>query len=182
MLRSDNLILRAMEPEDADILYGWENDMSIWHLSNTLTPFSRFTLEQYVMNANQDFYTIKHLRMMIDLTDSPQGQKTIGSIDLFEFEPNHMRAGVGILIHKDYRKKGYASEALDLMIDYAFGTLHLHQLFCNIGTDNPDSLKLFQNKNFIITGRKTDWVRINNKWKDEFLLQLINDNDGNSID
>ena len=110
MLRSDNLILRAMELEDADILYGWENDMSIWHLSNTLTPFSRFTLEQYVMNAHQDFYTIKHLRMMIDLTDSPQGQKTIGSIDLFEFEPNHMRAGVGILLHKDYRKKGYASE------------------------------------------------------------------------
>ena len=90
MIKGDKIFLRAMELSDAELMYQWENDMSIWHLSNTLTPFSKFTLEQYVMNAHQDIYTTKQLRLMIDLISE---RETIGSIDLFEFDPGHRRAG-----------------------------------------------------------------------------------------
>jgi diamine N-acetyltransferase len=181
MIKSDNIILRALEIADADILYQWENDMSIWHLSNTLTPFSRFTLEQYIVNAHQDIFTIKQLRLMIDLATGPGLQETIGSIDLFEFDPNNMRAGLGILIHKDHRNKGHASKALDMMIDYAFTTLHLHQLYCNIGEENTESLRLFQNKKFKVVGTKEDWIRVNSTWHNELLLQLINTDAGNNF-
>jgi diamine N-acetyltransferase len=145
MIKGKKITLRALELADAELLYQWENDMTLWHLSNTLTPFSKFTLEQYILNAHQDIFTIKQLRLMIDLVEE---NKTIGSIDLFDFDPNHRRAGLGILILRDYRGKGYASEALDLMIDYGFQTLKLHQLFCNIGVSNKESLNLFTKKKF----------------------------------
>jgi diamine N-acetyltransferase len=174
MIKGEHIILRALELNDADLLYEWENDMEIWHLSNTITPFSRFTLEQYVLNAHQDIFTSKQLRLMIVLKDS---LITIGSIDIFEFDPMHRRAGLGILILKEYRGKGLASEALDLVISYAFSVLNLHQLFCNIGKSNTESLNLFSRKNFSIIGTKKEWVWDRNKWEDEIMLQYIRENE-----
>ena len=163
--------LRAMEPEDIDLLYDWENDQQIWPVSNTITPFSRFILEQYILNAQQDIYTTKQFRLMIDLKKE---QKTIGTVDLFEFDPGHRRVGLGILIKKEERGKGFSNETLDLIIEYCFNTLMVHQIFCNISTENEISLKLFQSKGFEIIGNKKDWLLINHEWKDEYLLQLIN--------
>jgi diamine N-acetyltransferase len=172
-MNGNKVSLRALEPEDVDILYKWENDRAIWHLSNTITPLSRFTLEQYVLSAGQDFYATRQMRMMIDLNDRSDGVKTIGSIDLFEYEPTHQRAGVGILIHDGFRGKGYASEALDLLIRYARDTLQLHQLFSNISTNNAESIRLFESKGFRLVGTKLDWNRLRNRWHDENMYQLI---------
>jgi diamine N-acetyltransferase len=172
-MNGSKVSLRALEPDDVEILYKWENDRSIWHLSNTITPLSRFTLEQYVMNAGQDIYANRQMRMMIDLKNPVNGIKTIGSIDLFEFEPAHQRAGVGILILEAFRGKGYASESLELLVNYAFETLQLHQLFTNISTDNTESIRLFESKGFQFIGNKKEWNRIHNKWQDESMFQLI---------
>lgn len=165
--------LRALEPSDVEILYRWENDVNIWHLSTTIAPFSRYSIEQYILNSS-DIYTNRQVRFMIDRRDMPDRAETIGAIDLFEFEPIHMRAGVGILLLEDYRGKGYASEALDLLINYAFGSLQLHQVFCNISPDNVDSLYLFKSKGFRLAGTKKEWNRIRNSWHDECLFQLFN--------
>jgi diamine N-acetyltransferase len=172
----DKVLLRAMEPEDVEILYNWENDTSVWQLSTTIAPLSRYMLEQYVLNTNMDIYSSRQLRMMIDLKEEVNGMKTIGSVDLFEFEPSHMRAGIGILVHKDFRGRGLASEAIDLLIHYAFQTLQLHQVFCNISTANTDSLNLFKSKGFEYIGTKKQWNRFNNHWHDEAMFQMINNN------
>ncbi|MCB0805499.1 MAG: GNAT family N-acetyltransferase [Bacteroidales bacterium] len=169
MIRGKNIELRAVEPTDVDLLYAWENDESLWHLSNTLTPFSRFDIEQYVLNAGQDIFAAKQLRLMIVISD-----KAIGSIDLFDFEPAHKRAGVGIMVVKNERNKGYASEALHVLVEYCFNVLHLHQLFCNISADNQASISLFSKEGFEIIGLKKEWLLIRNKWVDEYILQLIN--------
>ena len=165
--------IRALEPDDIEILYKWENDRSIWHLSNNLTPLSRFTLEQYVLSAGQDIYSTRQMRLMIDLLIPENGIKTVGSIDLFEFEPAHRRAGVGILILDGFRGKGYASESLELLINYAFETLQLHQLFANISPDNMESIRLFESNGFQFIGIKKEWNHIRNTWQDESMYQLI---------
>ena len=170
-MKSKNIFFRAPEPSDVDQLYKWENDTSIWHLSNTVAPFSRHTLEEYILNAQQDIYTAKQLRLMIVLNKTVE---PIGCIDLFDFDPVNMYAGVGILISDDHRNKGFASEALSMLIDYAFNTLHLHQLYCNITSENEISLNLFQKQNFKIIGLKKEWIRYKGKWIDEYMLQLIN--------
>jgi len=172
-MTGEKIHLRALEPTDIDLLYDWENDREIWPVSNTIAPFSRFVLEQYILNAHQDIYTTRQLRLMIDLADE---KKTIGTVDLFEFDPGHRRVGLGILIQKAERGKGYAKEALALIIEYCFSTLMVHQIFCNITSENEISIKLFQSKGFEIVGLKKDWLFINNQWKDEYMLQLINNN------
>lgn len=166
--------LRAIEPNDADLIYAWENDSSIWQLSNTFAPFSKYLVKQYIESAHLDIFQHKQLRLMIEKTDE-NTFKTIGSIDLFDFDPMHKRAGVGILIaNNSDRKKGYASDALDILIRYSFYTLQLHQLYCNITEDNLDSLNLFQSKGFKLIGTKREWLIFPQGKKDEFMFQLLN--------
>jgi len=94
-------------------------------------------------------------------------------IDLFDFNPQHQRVGVGILILPKFRNKGYSNEALELIIDYAFEYLNVHQIFANITSDNFKSIALFEKFNFILVGSKKDWVYSNSNYKNENLYQLI---------
>jgi diamine N-acetyltransferase len=171
-IKGKDIYLRALEPSDVDVLYKWENNRQIWHVSNTQTPFSRYVLEQFLVNAHEDIYTNKQLRLIISENEKDDA---IGAIDLFDFEPYHLRAGVGILISEDYRKKGYAYEALELLEDYAFNTLLLKQLYCNVTVSAAASLQLFEKAGFEKIGLKKSWNRVSaTHFEDEWLLQLIN--------
>jgi len=166
--------LRAIEPADLEILYLWENDRNVWRVSNTIVPFSRYVLQKYIENSHLDIYQTKQLRMMIDITDKNNEVLTIGSIDLFDFDPYHLRAGIGILIG-DYenRNRGYAKMALSEIIKYSFNILQLHQLFANITVDNEPSKHLFESQGFMICGIKKDWIKTPEGYIDEATYQLI---------
>lgn len=171
---SQEVILRALEPSDIDLLFRWENDRNLWALSNTAAPYSRYILEKYIESSHQDIYQAKQLRLMIDVQVENDQFQTVGAIDLFDFDPYHVRAGVGILIYADeHRKRGIATLALRELVKYAFDILHLHQLYCNITVDNKPSLKLFQSSGFKIIGVKKDWIKGINGFLDEAILQLI---------
>jgi diamine N-acetyltransferase len=161
---------RALEPEDIDLLYEWENDAEIWEISNTYEPFSKFILAKYIKESNRDIYESRQVRMIIETTEG----KAVGAIDLFDFDPFHLRAGVGILIHDEKeRKLGYASDALELLCIYAADYLRLHQLFANISENNLASIHLFKTKGFELCGTKKDWRRTNNGWENELSFQKI---------
>ncbi|HPA86523.1 MAG TPA: GNAT family N-acetyltransferase [Bacteroidales bacterium] len=164
--------LRAPEPEDLELLYTWENNINYWTISNTLVPFSRYTLKRYLENSHRTIYETGQLRLMIDhIAD----KVTIGTIDLFDFDPFHKRAGVGILIADErYRRRGYASMALKSLTTYCFSTLQMHQLFCNILANNCESMDLFQKAGFVQIGIKKDWVKTNDGFLDEHMFQMIN--------
>ena len=169
-LANDIITLRAIEPEDIELLYSWENDPEIWEVSHTLVPYSKYILALYIKNSDKDIYETKQLRLMIDTNEG----KTIGAIDLFDFEPYHSRVGVGLLIHnKEDRSKGYASEALDLLISFCFKKLNIHQIYANIESRNKISLGLFEKHGFRICGTKKEWLRTDSGWKDEMMLQLL---------
>jgi len=171
ILESDKIKLRAPEPDDTDILYEWENDPEIWLVSNTFTPFSKYFLGKYIRNSHHDIYHEKQLRLMIELKEN---EKPIGTIDIFDFDPYHSRAGVGILISsKEDRNKGYASETLKLIINYLSEVLSLHQIYCNIPENNEASLKLFKDNGFKIVGEKKEWLKTSEGWISEYLLQLL---------
>jgi diamine N-acetyltransferase len=165
--------LRAVEPEDLELLYLWENDRTVWHVSNTMVPFSHYQLKRYIDADPSDVYTHKQIRLMIDCHESEEQTRTVGSIDLFDFEPVHQRAGLGILIASAVdRRHGYAYEAILQMMDYCRKILFLHQLYCNIAASNKASIQLFVKAGFEITGTKKDWLRTENGWEDEHMLQL----------
>lgn len=171
-LKGNSIYLRALEPEDLEFVYAVENDETIWEVSNTQTPYSRFLIRQYLENAHQDIYEAKQLRLAICLNVT---EETIGLIDLFDFDPKNNRAGIGILIkdRKD-RTKGIGSEALELLLNYAFQQLQLHQLYANIGSENKISLQLFSKFGFKEIGVKKEWNKVNGIYRDELMFQLIN--------
>ena len=172
--------LRALEPTDVNLLYRWENDSSVWSVSGTLVPFSRFILDEFVTQAHQAIYTTKQLRLMIDIRyEDADGEPSfetncIGCVDLFDFDPKNKRAGIGILIaDKADRGKGYATEALRLIVDYGFDMLDLHQIYSTVRVDNESSVALFKKLGFEVSGLKLDWIFDHGKYHDEYTMQLI---------
>jgi diamine N-acetyltransferase len=168
-LKGEHVILRALEPEDLDFLYQIENNESFWEISHTQTPFSKYILREYLENAHLDIYESKQLRFLIEEKST---KKQVGMIDLFDFNPQHKRAGIGILIHPDFERKGFASETLSILINYSFSHLQLHQLYANITSSNSKSLALFKKHKFEEVGVKKDWILSEGKFKDEVLFQL----------
>ncbi len=171
-LKGATIYLRALEPNDLEFIYSIENDQNIWEVSNTQTPYSRFLVKQYLENAHQDIYEAKQLRLAIcQENDFP----AVGLIDLFDFDPKNRRAGVGIVIQSmENRNQKIGSEALELLIKYAFYNLNLHQLYANIDLENISSIALFTKFGFQKIGIKKDWTLVNSRYKDEAFFQLVN--------
>ncbi|HJA96694.1 MAG TPA: GNAT family N-acetyltransferase [Candidatus Alistipes faecavium] len=197
--------LRAVEPRDVDLLYGWENDVEIWAVSGTTEPFSRAQIEQFVERqlAGADLLRTGQLRLMIDVRQADGlsradgaaenengsmsgnvsggvsgggGFRTVGAVDLFEYDPLNGRAGLGILIYgEENRRRGYASDTLEILCRYAREQLRLHQLWCTVGAGNAASLALFRQAGFVETGVRRDWLWSPEGFRDEILLQKILD-------
>lgn len=173
MLTGKQITLRAPEPNDADLLYQWENDFELWKVSNTTKPFSKHLIEKYIENEHLDIFQLQQMRLMIDIIDTKQ---TIGMIDIFDFDVYNSNAGIGIMLHEDYRKNGYAFDTIEVISEYVFNYLNIHQLYCNISSTNFNSITLFESSGFIKTGIKKEW-RFNGKnFEDVFFYQKLNPN------
>jgi len=169
-LKYGKISLRALEPDDIDLLYQWENNMEIWNVSNTRAPFSKYILAEYLKESAKDIYETKQLRLVIE----NESGVPVGAVDLFDFDPYHMRAGIGILIHNaENRNHGYASDALNAIFKYAVEVLGLIQLFANIAAKNEVSIHLFKKVGFTQTGIKKTWLKTSVGWEDEVFMQKI---------
>lgn len=169
-LKGNQVCLRALEQRDLEFLYELENNTDVWEVSGTITPYSKNVLQLYLDNAHRDIFDVKQLRLVI----STNTLETIGLIDIFDFEPNHKRAGLGIVIlDTQQRNKGIGAEAITLLLDYVFDVLDLKQVYANILEDNVASMHLFKKLGFVQAGVKKDWVRCGNIYKNEILLQKI---------
>jgi diamine N-acetyltransferase len=174
MKTEKKIFLRAPEPADVDFLFDLENDRKLWHVSQTWVPYSRFELEQYIFSAGrQEPFAAGQVRFIIGLSAD---ETAIGTADLFALDAVNRRGGVGMVLLEAYRGKWLAGKALDLLMDYAFNLLNLHQLYCNIEKGNEASLRLFQSRHFTITGVKKEWNFTHGNWHDELFLQhIVND-------
>lgn len=253
-LEGRRIRLRAVEPQDAEVLYAWENDPAVWAVSGTTEPFSREQIERFIDRQLQggDLFHTGQLRLMIETreaeeeaskgasegasegacgeTDGEAGKatrgeacngacrevdgeagreagreacngadgetgertceeadgvtckreaapcRTIGTVDLFEYDPLHGRAGLGILIYDPRdRRLGYARDAVETLCEYARNRLRMHQLWCCIGEGNTASRMLFRELGFREVGTKRDWLWSPEGYQNEILLQKILD-------
>ena len=171
-LENENLLLRALEPEDLDILYIWENNTELWKYSSTLTPYSRFALRDYLNNSLQDFLHTKQLRLM---AIEKKSNVAVGTVDLFDYDPIHQRACIGILVDMPFRRQGYGEEILNLTTDYAFNVLHLNQLYANIPLSNTNSFNLLSKCGYEQTGLLKSWLKTPNGFEDVCFMQRVKD-------
>ena len=168
---NNHIRLRALEPEDIDLLYAWENDTSLWAWGCTVSPYSRYTLKEYISHSRLDIYEARQLRLMVEEIDTHTG---VGVIDLYDFDLHNRKAATGILTDTAHQRKGIASQAMNLLIDYAFSFLKLHQLYAYIPANNEPSKKLFLRCGFGITGVLRDWITTEQGFADVLFAQQIN--------
>ena len=175
-LENKKIKLRALEPEDLDLLYKWENDTGLWIHGNNLSPYSKLTLRQYITDSqSQDIYQSKQLRLMIINKSDDQ---TIGTIDLYDFDIRNSKIGIGILIHEKARNKSFATMTIELIKNYVFSFLNIHQIYAYVSCKNEASIKLFNKVGFKDYGLLKDWIYVSNKeYQDVYIYQLINKNE-----
>jgi len=164
-----NVNLRAMEPEDLDMLYRIENDIQLWDVGSTSVPYSRYTLHDYIANSANDIYTDRQVRLVIEDAD----KNPVGLADLTNFDPRHNRAEVGIVIDRLHRRCGYARAALGLIHRYGFHTLHLHQLYAIVASDNKPALALFQSLDYKHTATLDDWLYDGKNYGAAYVMQIL---------
>ncbi len=170
LLQNTILQLRALEPEDLEVLYKWENDTDVWRFGSAMSPYSKYILRQYITDAQTDIFESKQLRFMITLI---QDQSTIGTIDLYNFDALNSRCGIGIYIDPEYRKKGFAKQAINLLQNYVFHFLKINQLYALIPESNKASLQLFNSSGFFKSGVLQQWISDNDKYEDAIIVQKI---------
>ncbi|MBP5548125.1 MAG: GNAT family N-acetyltransferase [Bacteroidales bacterium] len=168
------ITLRAIEPGDIDAIYRWENDPAIWIYSAAHQPFSRHALQKFIdESSDTDIYTSRQLRLM---ADNETGEP-VGCVDIYDFDPFHHRASVGILVDSSMRNKGYGFAILHALEEFASTHLALHQLHSIVTADNNESISLFEKAGYLRCGTLHDWVWANGSWADAFSYQKILDND-----
>ena len=155
-LTGKQIELRAVEPEDLDALYRWENDSSLWIYGSTVSPFSRYLLKQYIENYTADITRDKQLRLIIMRKESRQ---VIGAIDCFDY---------------GHTRQGFGRDALETFVEYAFRFLHLHQLYVHIPVCNTASIALFRTCGFHESTRLKDWIRLPQGYADALIFQKFN--------
>jgi len=168
-LENENLLLRALEPEDLDDLYRWENDSELWKYGSTIAPYSKFTLRDYLIDSMNDLVQCKQLRLV---AVDKKTRQSMGTIDLYDYDPINLRAGIGILLDLAYRNKGFGKEILKLVKEYAFQVLHLNQLFAYIPESNTSSFKLFTACGYVQRGLLKDWKKTAVGFEDVYFLSI----------
>jgi len=170
MLENDRLKLRAVEPEDLEKLYAWENDTSLWNVGNTRQPYSMYALKQYIQDVSVNIYESGQLRLMI--VEKASGE-TVGTVDLFDFDMHNSRIAFGLYVDKSFQGKGFATSALRLIESYVFDFLSLNQLYCHISSSNIASRTMFEKENYSQNGLLRSWIRTANGFEDIIVFQCF---------
>lgn len=170
MLKNRQIFLRALEPTDISTIYLWENDARLWSAGSTTAPFSRRQIWEYLENYSADIFAQRQLRLMVCLND---GAVPVGMADLFDFDPRHKRAFIGLLIDPDHQGKGLASQTMELLVEYARDLLGIHQLAAIISTDNYPCVRLFRKLGFQEAGILKDWIATPDGYADQIFFQQL---------
>ena len=169
LLDGELVVLRAVEPEDVDLMYLVENDTSLWHYGNSNVPYSRYALGRFIEQSSGDIYADGQLRLTVRTC---QGVP-VGFVDLQNFDHTHSRAEVGIVILPEMQGRGYASEALRLLSRYATAVLRLHLLYAVVSEDNDVACSLFSRSGFRLSCTLPEWLKASNGYANARLYVKI---------
>lgn len=168
LLQNQKIKLRALEPEDLELLYRWENDSELWDVGNTRNPYSKFMLKQYISQSDTNIYDNKQLRLMMESVETGE---TVGTVDLFDFDMHHSRIALGLFVDATFQGNGFAKAALRLIEEYVFVFLKINQLYVHIASNNVASISMFEKENFEKTGMLKEWIKTTNGFEDIVLFQ-----------
>lgn len=155
-------MLRAVEPEDAEVMFSVENDTEVWAYSDNIAHFSMHFLKQYAETYNADPWSQGMLRLIVcERRENMPAYESdpLGIVDLYDISLLHRTAKVGIYIRKDFRKEGVAKHSLYMLKSYVIRRLGLKSLLALVSVSNDAGKRLFTSSGFGKVGMIPQWIK-----------------------
>ena len=165
------IYLRALEPEDLELLYTIENDPALWAVNTNPEPYSRFSLRKYIAEHPNDIFQTGTQRLIIC---KKSDDTAIGIVDLFDFSPLHNRAEVAIALLANEQDKGLGTAALKTLAEHARKKLHIRMLYAYISDrNNPKSKKCFLSAGYQQKAILPAWHYNGEEYEDVSFFQIF---------
>ena len=145
----------------------------MWADSDTHNPLSRHDLHQYIENTTGDIYRDGQLRLIIEDSQlsnnrsskcetrtlySQLSTNVIGCIDLCDFDARNRKDAIGMYIAPHARGNGVGKQAVQLLLDYAFGHLQLRMVYAIISVHNTPCSHIYEQMGFAASSVLQDWT------------------------
>ncbi|MGI6546632.1 MAG: GNAT family N-acetyltransferase [Fastidiosipilaceae bacterium] len=169
-LQGERLKLRMFE--EADIPYVSplfdELDVLQFYLPTLVRPYSEAQLSEMLKDWHDEntyflFSIVHHVTNQV---------KGLVNLDGVSWSNRHTEIGIGISDLKE-RGKGYAPEALRLLIDYCFDQMGMHRVFARIIEGNEPSIRLFEKLGFKREGQMREHVFRDGGWRDMYIYAVL---------
>ena len=171
-ITGDRIILREYREDDIIHIYNWTRDIitTKWMGRKFRTPRSLDKIENGVRNVISEppedgiFFVIA----------DRDTEVYIGGIDLTSIDWIDKNGVLSIAIAENSnRNKGFATEAMKLLLDYAFNKLHLHKIELGVYSDNKAAVRCYEKLGFNIEGTLKDHMLVDGKYRDLLQMGLI---------
>lgn len=168
MIEGKKVRLWSVEKEDLLKNYIWGNDPQIVSMSGMSPyPISFLEIERWHQNISS---TTTSRTFAIKTHEG----EYIGNVEISAIDWRSRKAEVGIIIgEKEHWNKGYGTEALSLIVDFAFGQMNLERLQANILDVNSNAMKLFEDLGFLKEGMLRNAFYSNGKFCGIILFGLL---------
>ena len=114
---------------------------------------------------------------MLDTREALSPWRTVGAVDLYDFEPRQLRAGVAVHIDADARRSGHAQAGAVHLARPRFVAFGFEAIVAEVPANHEASPGLFQKAGYRATGRREQWIRTpQGGWNDVVTLQLLDEN------
>lgn len=160
VLETANLLLRQMTFQDTEDLYDMRKDPRMHEHTDTKPDLTLDDTRNYIEKMNKG---VSENKWIIWAIEHKATGKVIGSISIWNLNPEEGRAELGYGICPDYQGKGFMKEALLEAVTYGFEVMALKTLEAYTEIDNISSVKLLESCQFNETGRIDDEGFLNNR-------------------
>ncbi|MBU5314358.1 GNAT family N-acetyltransferase [Tissierella carlieri] len=169
-LEGKNVCFKSLSINDVKEIHSYASDEEVsrfigWNLMNTLDE-TREHIE--TMLKRESIGTHMYASIILKLT-----QEIIGTAMIFNFDQNANHAEIGYVFHKEYWGKGYGTESVALMSDFAFESLNLHRVHASVVDVNIGSARILEKNGYELEGRLKDHYFIEDKYYDALLFGKI---------
>lgn len=169
MIEGKQVLLRPLTIEDAPQVVRWRNDpFVVEHLFGdeppTLDSHVRWFAQMQQRGDRQEFVIVERAT-----------GRAVGTIGLSSIDRVHRRAEYGILIGEaDARGRGYAREASELLLDYAFHDLRLHRVYLLVFADHVTARRLYERLGFQVEGTLRGHIYKRGVFRDVVEMAILN--------
>jgi len=169
-LETANLKLKEIPFEYKDQFYHLFSDKEVLRFTDKSITENIDEAIVYLRNCHLRSDKQEHLFLGIFIKDS---FKLIGIISIYHIDLKHRFASLGILLAKDYWRRGFMTEAMKRFLAFCFEELKLHRIEAQTFVDNIPAVKFFEKMNFRNEGRLRENFKIEGKFEDSYLFSML---------